>query len=197
MYHFETSDLKTKKPITFEDTDFKTILKTVLNHNNGKFNDNEESDVIIEDSVGNILQTVSEKYLKDILGIHSVRKTAKLEKSKDTFNKLIIKDIATVTFKNKCHDGIITIWENDYDSVPDTDSDDELEDALLAEDDIESDLESVHMQTNTNILEENKKLQKENKKLKEQITILKSFVSKYRDLAIEINSDTNQFSKLI
>jgi hypothetical protein len=193
MYHFETSDSKTKKVIIFEDTDFKTILKTILNHNNGKSNNDEDSDVIIEDSVGNILQIVSEKYLKHILGIQYVRKTAKLEKSKDIFNKLIIKNIATVTFKNKCHDGIVTIWENDYESVPNTDSDDELEDALLEVDASESDLESVHMQTNSNILAENKKLKEENEKLKEQITILKSFVSKYRDLAVQINSDTVKY----
>ena len=42
-------------------------------------------------------------------------------------------------------------------------------------------------------LEENKNYKKENEKLKEQITILKSFVSKYRDLAVQINSDTVKY----
>jgi hypothetical protein len=192
MYHFETTDPKTKKVLIFEDKDFKTILKTVLQHENDKFKNDDESDVIIEDSVGNILQTVSEKYLKHILGIQSIRKTAKLEKSTETFNNLKINEVATVSFKNKCHSGIITIWEkDDEESIDnsDNDLDNELEQAILEGTESESDIESVHMKVSNEILLENKKLIEENTRLKEQIKILKSFVTKYRDLSLKINDE--------
>ena len=189
MYHFETIDPKTKKVIIFEDENFKTILKTVLQHENGKFKNDDDADIIIEDSVGNILQTVSEKFLKHILGIQSIRKTAKLEKSTETFNNLKMKEVATVTFKNKSHSGIITIWDgkDDEESI-----DNELEQAILEGDDSESDIESVHMKVSNNFLMENKKLLEENIRLKEQIKILKSFVTKYRDLSLKINDDVRE-----
>ena len=192
MYHFETTDPKTKKVLIFEDKDFKTILKTVLQHENDKFKNDDESDVVIEDSVGNILQTVSEKYLKHILGIQSIRKTAKLEKSTETFNNLKMNEVATVSFKNKCHSGIITIWEkDDEESIQnsDDDLDNELEQAILEGTESESDIESVHMKVSNEILLENKKLTEENIRLKEQIKILKSFVTKYRDLSLKINDE--------
>lgn len=192
MYHFETIDPKTKKVIVFEDENFKTILKTVLQHDNGKFKNDDDADIIIEDSVGNILQTVSEKSLKHILGIQSIRKTAKLEKSTETFNNLKIKEVATVTFKNKSHSGIITIWDgkDEEESIhSDDELDNELEQAILEGNESESDIESVHMKVSSNILLENKKLTEENIKLKEQIKILKSFVTKYRDLSLKINDE--------
>jgi len=194
MYHFETIDPKTKKTVTFEDEDFKTILKTVLQHENGKFKNDDESDVIIEDSVGNIIQTVSEKNLKHILGLQTVRKSVKLEKAIDTFKKLKMNEVANITFKNKCHEGVVTIWEDDNDSEKLSESDDdlerELEEAVLEGEESEYDDESVHMKTN--IESENKKLKDENAKLKEQIQILKSFVTKYRDMALKINDDAKK-----
>ncbi len=180
MYHFETIDPKTKKAVTFEDEDFKTILKTVLQHENGKFKNDYESDVVIEDSVGNILQTV--------------RKSVKLEKAIDTFKKLKMNEVANITFKNKCHEGVVTIWEDDNDSDELSESDDdlerELEEAVFEGEESESDVESVHMKTN--IESENKKLKEENAKLKEQIQILKSFVTKYRDMSLKINDDAKK-----
>jgi hypothetical protein len=192
MYHFETIDPKTKKVLIFEDKDFKTILKTVILHENNKFKNDDDSDVVIEDSVGNILQTVTEKNLKHILGIQSIRKTAKLEKSIETFNNLKMNEVATISFKNKCHSGIITIWEkDDEESIEnsDDDLDNELEQAILEGTESESDIESVHMKVSNEILLENKKLTEENTRLKEQIKILKSFVTKYRDLSLKINDE--------
>jgi hypothetical protein len=192
MYHFETIDPKTKKNLIFEDKDFKTILKTVLQHENNKFKNDDDADVIIEDSVGNILQTVTEKNLKHILGIQSIRKTAKLEKSIETFNKLKMNEVATITFKNKCHSGIITIWEKDDESIQDSDDelDNELEQAILEGDASESDIESVHIKVSNGSALENIKLKEENAKLKEQVQILKNIVTKYRELAVRINDDS-------
>jgi hypothetical protein len=205
MYHFETIDPKTKKNLTFEDENLKTILKTVLNHENGKKN-NDDSDVVFEDAVGNILQTVSEKYLKHILGMSTIRETAKLKKSSETFKKLNQKEIATITFKNACHDGVITIWEesneNCYEGL---DTDDELEreleEAMNDYSDEESDEEPIKVskkdtkkdtKKETKIVKDDKyykNLEDENKKLKEQVEILKSFVSKYREMSLNINKE--------
>ena len=196
MYHFETIDPKTKKNLIFEDKDFKTILKTVLQHENNKFKNDDDAEIVIEDSVGNILQTVTEKILKHILGIQSIRKTAKLEKSIETFNKLKMNEVATVTFKNKCHSGIITIWEKEDDeSIQNSDDelDDELEQAILEGNASESDIESVHIKVSNGVVLENTKLKEENTKLKEQVQILKNIVSKYRELALKINDDSKVF----
>jgi hypothetical protein len=205
MYHFETIDSKTKKNITFEDSDLKTILKKVLNHENGKKND-DDSDVVFEDAVGNILQTVSEKYLKHILGMATIRETAKLKKSSETFKKLNPKEIATITFKNNCHDGVITIWEESNENCSERlDTDDELEreleEAMNDYSDEESDEEPIKVlkkdlkketKKETKIIKDDKyikNLEDENKKLKEQVEILKSFVSKYREMSLKINKD--------
>jgi antitoxin component YwqK of YwqJK toxin-antitoxin module len=144
------------------DSNFKVILKTVLQHENGKFKDDEDAEVIIENHTGDILQTVSEKYLKHILGIKTIRKTAKLEKSTETFNKLNMKDVASITFNNKIHNGIITIWEDDNSSSEQINSEDELDNelkqAFLERDESESDVESVHVKVSASVLVENKKL---------------------------------------
>jgi len=199
MYHFETIDHKNKKPIIFEDSNFKVILKTVLQHENGKFKDDEDAEVIIENHTGDILQTVSEKFLKHILGIKTIRKTAKLEKSTETFNKLNMKDVASITFNNKIHNGIITIWEDDNSSSEQINSEDELDNelkqAFLERDESESDVESVHVKVSASVLVENKKLKEENQRLKEQIELLKEFVSKYRNMSLKINEDAKKAIK--
>lgn len=199
MFHFETIDSKNNKLI-FEDNDLKVILKKILNHNSGKGKNDDESDVIFEDSVGNILQTVSEKYLKHILGISLIsRKTAKLEKSSETFKKLNTSEISSITFKNKIHDGIVTIWDEETTNNDDSDDDldRELEEAINEDTDIDSDDESVKINSKNNEsnLEENKRLKEENKKLKEQIELLKSFVTKYRSLSIKLNEDSLKLIK--
>jgi hypothetical protein len=209
MYHYETIDPKTKKTVTFEDTNFKIILKTVLQHENGKYKNDEDAEVIIENHTGDILQTVSEKFLKHILGIQSIRKTSKLEKSTETFNGLNMKDIATITFKNKIHEGIITIWEddNDTDAVNENthsgiqhDSEDELDaelaQAMLEREESESEIESVHVKVSSSVLVENKRQKEEILKLKEQIELLKGFVSKYRDMSLKINKEASLAIKL-
>ena len=198
MFHFETIDSKNKK-IVFEDDDLKTILKRILNHNTGKGKDDDEADVIFEDTVGNILQTVSEKYLKHILGIAVIsRKTAKLEKSSETFKKLKTSDIATITFKNKTHDGVVTIWDEENTSQNDSedDLDRELEEAMI--DDSDSDDESIKInvkKSETTIEKENKRLKEENERLKEEIRLLKSFVVKYRSLSLKLNEDVSKSIK--
>lgn len=213
MYHYETIDPKTKKTVTFEDTNFKIILKTVLQHENGKYKNDEDAEVIIENHTGDILQTVSEKFLKHILGIQSIRKTSKLEKSTETFNCLNMKDIATITFKNKIHEGIITIWEDDNDndatdnndaesthSGIQHDSEDELDaelaQAMLEREESESEIESVHVKVSSSVLVENKRQKEEILKLKEQIELLKGFVSKYRDMSLKINKEASLAIKL-
>lgn len=214
MYHYETIDPKTKKTVTFEDTNFKIILKTVLQHENGKYKNDEDAEVIIENHTGDILQTVSEKFLKHILGIQSIRKTSKLEKSTETFNCLNMKDIATITFKNKIHEGIITIWEDDNDVDIDTDNNDaesthsgiqhdsedeldaELAQAMLEREESESEIESVHVKVSSSVLVENKRQKEEILKLKEQIELLKGFVSKYRDMSLKINKEASLAIKL-
>jgi hypothetical protein len=212
MYHYETIDPKTKKTVTFEDTNFKIILKTVLQHENGKYKNDEDAEVIIENHTGDILQTVSEKFLKHILGIQTIRKTSKLEKSTETFNCLNMKDIATITFKNKIHEGIITIWEDDNDTDADNedaesthsgiqhDSEDELDaelaQAMLEREESESEIESVHVKVSSSVLVENKRQKEEILKLKEQIELLKGFVSKYRDMSLKINKEASLAIKL-
>ena len=112
MYHFETLDYKTNQPIIIEDEDLKNVLNIILKHDNKKFSDNENSNVIFEDCVGNKLLEISEKYLKVALGITKLRKSIKLDKIIDDFNKLNLKNVATITFQNLIHEGVITIWEH-------------------------------------------------------------------------------------
>lgn len=209
MYHFETTDSKNKK-IILENNDVKELLKLILNHDNknGAKNDDELS-VIFEDSVSNILLDIPEKYLKHIFEIAKIRKTPKLEKAIKDFNSLNLKLINSINFKNKCHEGIVTIWdeevieanentsdEDDDDSVLESDNDnDQLSDSgnegFIADDCSESSLESVHMNINPiNLQNENKKLKEENNKLKEQIELLKSFVVTYRDMCLKLSDDS-------
>jgi len=214
MYHFETIDPKTKKVITFEDKDLKTILMTILNHDNGK-SGNDDDTIVFEDAVSAILLTVTEKNLKHILGMEKIRKSAKLDKSIDTYNKLKVSDIATITFNNKSHEGVVTIWQhevvvNNLKKVS-SESDDESDDEDEFDSDLENELlddsgedssgdESIHMKTNSDVLQkENKSLKEEVKNLKEivknkeeQIEILKSFVTKYRDMSLKINDDAQK-----
>jgi hypothetical protein len=205
MYHFETIDPKTKKVITFEDKDLKTILMTILNHDNGKPG-NDDDTIVFEDAVSAILLTVTEKNLKHILGMEKIRKSAKLDKSIDTYNKLKVSDIATITFNNKSHEGVVTIWQHEVvvnslkkvSSKSDDESEDEfdsdLENELLddSDDDTSGD-ESIHMKTNSDELQKENKLLKEKvKNMEEQIEILKSFVTKYRDMSLKINDDAQK-----
>lgn len=207
MYHFETIDPKTKKVITFEDKDLKTILMTILNHDNGK-PCNDDDTIIFEDAVSAILLTVTEKNLKHILGMEKVRKSAKLDKSIETYNKLKVSDIATITFNNKSHEGVVTIWqhevvvnnlkkvssESEGESSDEDEFDSDLEDELLDDSDNDSsDNESIHMKTNSDELQKENKLLKEKvKNMEEQIDILKSFVTKYRDMSLKINDDAQK-----
>jgi len=205
MYHFETIDPKTKKVITFEDKDLKTILMTILNHDNGKPG-NDDDTIVFEDAVSAILLTVTEKNLKHILGMEKIRKSVKLDKSIDTYNKLKVSDIATITFNNKSHEGVVTIWQHEVvvnslkkvSSKSDDESEDEfdsdLENELLddSDDDTSGD-ESIHMKTNSDELQKENKLLKEKvKNMEEQIEILKSFVTKYRDMSLKINDDAQK-----
>ena len=210
MYHFETIDSKNKK-IILENNDVKELLKLILCHDNknGAKNDDELS-VIFEDSVSNILLDIPEKYLKHIFEIAKIRKTPKLEKAIKDFNSLNLKLINSINFKNKCHEGIVTIWDEevieatentsdedeDDDSVLESDNDnDQLSDSgnegFIADDCSESSIESVHMNINPiNLQNENKKLKEENKKLKEQIGLLKSFVVTYRDMCVKLSDES-------
>jgi len=206
MYHFETIDPKTKKVITFEDKDLKTILMTILNHDNGKSGSDDDT-IVFEDAVSAILLTVTEKNLKHILGMEKIRKSAKLDKSIDTYNKLKFTDIATITFNNKSHEGVVTIWQHEVvvnnkltaidTSIDDSDEDEfdsDLENELLDDLDDESSAdESIHMKTNSDQLQKENKLLKEKvKNMEEQIDILKSFVTKYRDMSLKINDDAQK-----
>lgn len=201
MYHFETLDYKTNKTIIIEDTDLKNVLNIILKHDNQKFTNNEDSFVIFEDSVGNKLLEIQEKYLKVALGISKIRKSVKLEKIVDNFNKLNFKNVANITFKNLIHDGIVTIWENDSssDSI-----NNESDDEYLNETDISSESEYSIVESKSNSksknvkeLENVKKLELENKKLKEQIKILKSFVDTYRQMSLKINKEAESIIKTI
>jgi len=209
MYHFETIDPKTKKVITFEDKDLKTILMTILNHDNGKPG-NDDDTIVFEDAVSAILLTVTEKNLKHILGMEKIRKSAKLDKSIDTYNKLKVSDIATITFNNKSHEGVITIWQHEVvvNSLKKVSDESEDESSDESEDEFDSDLEnellddsdndssgdeSIHMKTNSDELQKENKLLKEKiKNMEEQIEILKSFVTKYRDMSLKINNDAQK-----
>jgi len=209
MYHFETIDPKTKKVITFEDKDLKTILMTILNHDNGKPG-NDDDTIVFEDAVSAILLTVTEKNLKHILGMEKIRKSAKLDKSIDTYNKLKVSDIATITFNNKSHEGVITIWQHEVvvNSLKKVSDESEGESSDESEDEFDSDLEnellddsdndssgdeSIHMKTNSDELQKENKLLKEKvKNMEEQIEILKSFVTKYRDMSLKINDDAQK-----
>jgi len=209
MYHFETTDAKNKK-IILEHSDLKELLKLILKHDNknGLKNDDELS-IIFEDSISNILLDIPEKYVKHALEINKIRKTPKLEKAIGDFNKLNLKLIASINFKNKCHEGVVTIWDEEVveasPSSDDNDDNDDNDDSVLDEDQqsdsgnegfiadnaSESSLESVHMDINpVNIQLENKKLKEENMKLKEQIDVLKSFVISYRDMCVKLSNDS-------
>jgi hypothetical protein len=210
MYHFETTDNKNKK-IILEHNDVKELLKLILSHDNknGLKNDDELS-VIFEDSVSNILLDIPEKYLKHIFEIAKIRKTPKLEKAVKDFNSLNLKLINSINFKNKCHEGIITIWDEEVIEATENTSDDEDDSVLesdnendndqlsdsgnegfIADDCSESSLESIHMNIYPiNLQNENKKLREENKKLKEQIQLLKSFVVTYRDMCLKLSDES-------
>jgi hypothetical protein len=209
MYHFETTDNKNKK-IILENNDVKELLKLIINHDNknGSKNDDELS-VIFEDSVSNILLDIPEKYLKHIFEIAKIRKTPKLEKALKDFNSLNLKLINSINFKNKCHEGVVTIWDEEVveatskASSDDDDDDDSVLDAdqqsdsgnegFIADNASESSLESVHMDINpVNVQLENKKLKDENKKLKEQIQLLKSFVTSYRDMCVKLSDKSKK-----
>ena len=209
MYHFETNDSKNKK-IVFENKDLKLLLPVILNYTNGLKNDDELS-IIFEDSVGTILLDIPEKYIKHSLEITKIRKTPKLEKSISDFNKLNLKLVSCITFKNKCHEGTVTIWDEEQieaesvseeeeednsndDSVLDNDQQsDSGNEGFIADNSSESSLESVHMSIDsTHIQIENKKLRTENKKLKEQIELLKSFVTTYRDMCVKLTDESKK-----
>jgi hypothetical protein len=207
MYHFETNDSKNKK-IVFENKDLKLLLPVILNYTNGLKNDDELS-IVFEDSVGTILLDIPEKYIKHSLEITKIRKTPKLEKSIADFNKLNLKLVSSITFKNKCHEGTVTIWDEeqieaesqseesqseDNDSVLDNDQQsDSGNEGFIADNSSESSLESVHMSINsTHIQIENKKLRTENKKLKEQIELLKSFVKTYREMCLKLSDESQR-----
>ena len=213
MFHFETTDAKNKKVI-LEHSDIKELLKLILKHDNknGSKNDDELS-IIFEDSISNVLLDIPEKYVKHALEINKIRKTPKLEKAVGDFNKLNLKLIASINFKNKCHEGVVTIWDEEVveatskSSSDEENEDDDDEDSVLDEDQqsdsgnegfiadnaSESSLESVHMDINpVNIQNENKKLKDENKKLKEQIQLLKSFVTTYRDMCVKLSDESKK-----
>ena len=191
MFHFEIIDNKNK--IIFEDKDIKTILKNIISFELKNVKSDDTQDVIFEDSVGNILQTISEKYLKHILGIETIsRKTAKLDKSIETFKKLKQTDISTITLKNKAHEGIVTIWDEENIETSDSEIDKELEDAMCSDYDTSSD-ESVEKEIKpSNSKIEFDKLKKENERLLEEIKILKSFVTKYRTMLLKINEEVSK-----
>jgi hypothetical protein len=210
MYHFETNDSKNKKVI-FENKDLKLLLPVILNYSNGLKNDDELS-IVFEDSVGSVLLDIPEKYIKHSLEITKIRKTPKLEKSIADFNKLNLKLVSSITFKNKCHEGTVTIWDEEQieaesqsedeaesqseenDSVLDNDhQSDSGNEGFIADNSSESSLESVHMSIDsTHIQIENKKLRTENKKLKEQIELLKSFVKTYRDMCLKLSDESKK-----
>jgi hypothetical protein len=207
MCHFETIDSKNKK-VTFENKDLKELLKVILNYNNGQKNDDELS-IIFENSINTQLLDISEKYLKHHFEIIKIRKTTKLDKAIKDFNNLNLESVSSITFKNKCHEGIITIWDEEIvEAVPESSDEDEQDEQEQDEQEqeqeqesnsenedfnsdnySESSLESIHMSINSvNIQKENKKLRNENKKLKEQVQLLKSFVITYRDMCIKGSS---------
>lgn len=168
MYRFETTN--ENKQVILQNENLNVLLKQILSHENKGQKNNEDSDVIFEDSVGEELLRISEKYLKVILEITKMRKSKPLEKAVEDFNKLKVGSVSSIEFKNPVHKGIITIWdEEDEDEDNDDDEDDE-DDNESEEKDTDygsSDEESIHMETKHDYIEECKKLKEENKKLKE------------------------------
>ena len=213
MYHFETKDSK-NKTVVLEHEDLKELLKLILNHDNKNGLKNDDECLIqFEDSVSSILLEISEKYLKHFFEIIKIRKTPKLEKAIKDFNTLInnnLKSIASINFKNKCHEGIVTIWDEEEVEAASVESESENEnedkdveseceqsdsenEGFIADNGSESSLESVHMAINPdNIQKENKKLREENKKLKDQIDLLKSFVITYRDMCLKLSDESKR-----
>lgn len=222
MYHFETLDYKTNQPIIIEDEDLKNVLNIILKHDNKKFSDNENSNVIFEDCVGNKLLEISEKYLKVALGITKLRKSIKLDKIIDDFNKLNLKNVATITFQNLIHDGVITIWEHSSSDSIYNESDDEYLDndeisSCESEYSIEQSMKikdvkisKKHPNTTTKASTRQstrqstkpstktmKELEAENKKLRGQIEILKGFVDTYRQMSLKMNKEAENVIKTI
>lgn len=101
MYHFETFDYKTNKQILIEDEDLKVILGMILNHENGKHSNTEDSNVIFEDAISTKLLVITEKYLKIALGITKARKSIKLDTILDQFNKLDLKKFLQSPLKTR------------------------------------------------------------------------------------------------
>jgi len=169
MYRFETTN--ENKQVILENENLNILLKQILSHENKGQKNNEDSDVIFEDSVGEELLRISEKYLKVILEITKMRKSKLLEKAIEDFNKLKLGSVSSIEFKNTAHKGIITIWDED-DNEEDTDDDENEEDADDESEEEDSDYgssdeESIHMETKHDYIDECKKLKEENKKLKE------------------------------
>ena len=178
MYRFETTN--ENKQVILENENLNILLKQILSHENKGQKNNEDSDVIFEDSVGEELLRISEKYLKVILEITKMRKSKPLEKAVEDFNKLKVRSVSSIEFKNTAHKGIITIWDGDDDEIWDGDEDEDDEEDEEDEENEEneedeekdsdygsSDEESIHMETKHDYIEECKKLKEENKKLKE------------------------------
>ena len=169
MYRFETTN--ENKQVILENENLNILLKQILSYENKGQKNNEDSDVIFEDSVGEELLRISEKYLKVILEITKMRKSKPLEKAVEDFNKLKVGSVSSIEFKNTAHKGIITIWDED-DNEEDTDDNENEEDADDESEEEDSDYgssdeESIHMETKHDYIDECKKLKEENKKLKE------------------------------
>jgi hypothetical protein len=220
MYHFETFDYKTNKQILIEDEDLKVILGMILNHENGKHSNTEDSNVIFEDAISTKLLVITEKYLKIALGITKTRKSIKLDTILDQFNKLDLKKVSSITFENKAHNGVMTIWEDDScsDSISNESEDEYLNQldndnaSWTAGDDTDEEKldEQLLKKKAANEKEaKNKKISKpvekdpikvlkdENKRLKDQIVILKSFVDTYRRMSLKINKEVENVIKII
>ena len=170
MYRFETTN--ENKQVILENKNLNVLLKQILSHENKGQKNNEDSDVIFEDSIGEELLRISEKYLKVILEITKMRKSKPLENAIEGFNKLKVGSVSSIEFKNPVHKGIITIWdeEDDNDDEEDDEEDEEDEDDESEEKNSDygsSDDDSIHMETKHDYIEECKKLKEENKKLKE------------------------------
>lgn len=167
MYRFETTN--ENKQVILENENLNILLKKILSHENKGQKNNEDSDVIFEDSVGEELLRISEKYLKVILEITKMRKSKPLEKAVEDFNKLKVGSVSSIEFKNTAHKGVITIWDEDNDDEENDDAEDDVDDASEEKDTDygSSDEESIHMETKHDYIEECKKLKEENKKLKE------------------------------
>ena len=172
MYRFETTN--ENKQVILQNENLNVLLKQILSHENKGQKNNEDSDVIFEDSVGEELLRISEKYLKVILEITKMRKSKPLEKAVEDFNKLKVGSVSSIEFKNTAHKGIITIWDGDDDEDNDEDDDEEDDEEDDADNESEedtdygsSDEESIHMETKHDYIDECKKLKEENKKLKE------------------------------